>query len=176
MGGRPHVRLPPLQSQRAIAQKSVADHKTALSPFRHARLRHQFVAISRRSDKPCSRFHQRNADDAMRFEQFAQRQSRGTKQRGCALIEPAKIVGVEDDFSRIAVSELNSDSNTVYEHSEFYPHHHSQCASTRSLSRVSTEETARDSIERPFHFASLFLCFAYEHHSRDALFDLIQDL
>jgi hypothetical protein len=116
MGGRPDTRLPALQGQRTIAQEFMADHETALSPFRDAGFRHQFVAVRGRGDKSRSRLHDWNADDAMGFKQLLQRKPRSAKQPRSAVIEPAKIVGVKDDLGRITISELDPDSNTIHEH------------------------------------------------------------
>src|SRR5580658_3859719 len=131
MSGRPHVRFRAFHGQFAISQEFVADYKTALFPFRDARFRHQFVAIPGRGDKTHPRLDERNADDTMGFEQLRQSKSRGAKQRRCALIEPAEIVGIEDNFGGITVSELDPDSNAI--------HKHKSSARRDAASRNSTE-------------------------------------
>src|SRR5580658_110503 len=118
MSGRPHVRLPTFHGQLTVPEESVTDHKTAAFPFRDRGFCHQFVAIRGRNDKSRPRFHQRNADDAIRLEQFPQRKTSGTKQRRRAVIEPAKIVSVENDSCRITISELDPDSNAIHEHNQ----------------------------------------------------------
>jgi hypothetical protein len=56
---------------------------------------------------------------AMGLEQLAKRKSRRAKQRRRALIEPAKIVGVENNVGGIAISKLDPYADTVYEHNQF---------------------------------------------------------
>src|SRR5271170_561806 len=114
---RPYPRLPTLQRQRALAQELVADREAALSPFSDRGFRHQFVTVGRWNHKPSPRLHQRDADDTMCLEQLLYGKPRRAKQRSRTLIEPAKIVGIEDNLRRIAISPLDHDSNTIHKHS-----------------------------------------------------------
>src|SRR5271165_3953513 len=116
MSSRPNVSLPPLESQLALAQESVMNHKTALFPFDDAGFRHQLVAEPGGSDKARPRLHQGNPDDPVGLEELTQRKSGRAKQRRGALIEPTEIVGVEDDFGGITISELDPDSNAIHKH------------------------------------------------------------
>lgn len=94
----------------------MVDYKTAFSPFCDAGFRHQFVAMRARSHKPRPQLHHRNTEDIVEFEQLSHRKSRRAEQRNRTLIEPAKIVRVEDDIGRITISEFDLDSNTIHEH------------------------------------------------------------
>jgi len=117
MGACPHARLPSLHGQFLISQKSVAEHEAAFSPLRYARFRHQFVAVSGRDDIPGARFHHRNADHAPRLKQLLQGKPNRAKQRGGAVIEPAKVVRIKNYLRRITITELDSNSNAICKHS-----------------------------------------------------------
>ena len=129
MRGGPDVRLTSFDGEFALAQKFVADHEAGLFPFRDAGFRDEFVSVFGRDEKTRVRFDQRNADYAMRFEKFVERKSGCSEESRCALIEPAEVVREENNVGGITIAELNSDSNTVYEHKLFALQDAAGCAS-----------------------------------------------
>src|SRR5271156_4527384 len=116
MDAGPDTCLPAFHGQFLVAQKSVADYEAALFPLSHVGFCYQFITVRRRDDKPRVRLHHRNADYTMGQEKFLQRKACRAEQGGRAVIEPAKIVGVENDLGRITVSELDPDSHTIRKH------------------------------------------------------------
>ena len=46
----------------------------------------------------------------MRLEEFSNRQAGGEEQSGSAIVKPAKVIRVENNFGRIAVREFNQDA------------------------------------------------------------------